>query len=181
MADFAGAVPTRTERDDEFKIKLVDFSSGGTATAGVKVEADGSVNTNSKIIDSDSNELNINPDGSINVLINQGTKVLDYSSALAVAAGASTNFDYVVTDTKTFNGIDLLVGCEAKTKVEFGTFDGTDFTSKGVYFQQAALNHSVGISCLSLLGNGTDLIRVIVTNKDKQATDIYCAIQGTEY
>ena len=67
MADFQGSMPVKTVRDDEFKIKLVDFSGTGTASTGLKIETDGSVNTNSKITDG-TNHLAISAGGALTVI-----------------------------------------------------------------------------------------------------------------
>jgi hypothetical protein len=218
MGDYQGAVPTRTVRDDEFKIKIVDFASGESATAGLKIEADGSVNTNSKITDgthtleinadgsinsvvtatdldirdlthvSDSvkvgdgtDVLAVNADGSINVRLDDGTEVCDYGTSAAVAANADGTFDYVVTSGKTFEGECVTVGARGAVKVQIGTSaDGVAFTPKKVVFQQPAENGPIAFPTLKLLGDGTALVRVIVTNLDKAASDLYCTIEGTE-
>ena len=41
MADFEGALPVKTARDDDVKIKIVDFSSGESATAGLNIDSNG--------------------------------------------------------------------------------------------------------------------------------------------
>lgn len=240
MADFEGALPIRTARDDDVKVKLVDFAGGDPATAGLKIESDGSVNaritdgtntlavnadgsanTVSKISDgTDTLEINtdgslnavvkvsdgtdtmsVNTDGSVNTLtkITDGTDTLEintdgslnvsvtaagtkvvYPDTATLAANATETFDYVVTSGKTFQGDLVLVGGEGKTKVEFGTWNGTLFTSKGVYFQQPAMNTPVPLPSLELLGDGTAAIRVLVTNKDKASSDVYLSLQGRE-
>lgn len=208
MADFQGSKPVMTVRDDEFKIKIVDFASGGTATAGLKVEADGSVNTrvtdgtetlainadgsvntvsshttSSTQIGDGTDLMVVNTDGSINVqaIINDGAEVVDYGTSAAVAAAASANFDYVVTDTKTFKGSFVTVGARGATKVEIGTWDGTTFTPLKVVFQAPAENNPIAIPSVSLLGDATAAIRVTVTNLDKAASDLYCTIEGAEF
>lgn len=179
MADFQGAVPVQTARDDEFKVKIVDFFGGSTATAGLKVEADGSVNTNSKITDG-TDTLAVNSDGSINVVVADGTEICDYQTSAAVATNGTDDFDYVVTSGKTFKGQFVLVGGRGATQATVGTYDGTTFVPKAVYFQQPAMNIPIPISTLTLLGDGTAAIRVTVKNLDKSASDLYCTIQGAE-
>ncbi len=208
MADYQGAVPVQTVRDDEFKIKIVDFASGGTATAGLKIETDGSVNvrlsdgTDSLAINADgslntvsshttsstkigdgTDLLAVNADGSINVksIIDDGAEVVDYGSSLAVAAAATANFDYVVTDTKTFKGSFVTVGARGAAKIEIGTWDGTTFTVLKTVFQQPAVNTPIAIPAVTLLGDATAAIRVAVTNNDKAASDLYCTIEGAEF
>lgn len=122
----------------------------------------------------------VNTDGSINVVVTDGAEVIAPFVGTAIAAAASTDFDYTVTSGKNFRGASLLVGGRGQTKVNFGTWDGTTFVSKGVYFQAASFNSSVAIPSLTLLGDGTAKIRVTVTNLDKAASDVYATIQGAE-
>jgi hypothetical protein len=238
--DYAGALPIRTERDDEVKIKLVDFEGADPATAGLKIEADGSVNTNTKITDG-TDTLAVNTDGSVNTQITDGTdtlavntdgsintvsqisdgtgtlaintggsinaqvtdgtdvlainsdgtvnvvsvdggsKVCVYGEHLALAQNTSGTTDYVVTDTKTFVGKSLLVGGLGAAKIVFGTWNGTALTVKGTYFQQPGDNKSIDLPSLELLGDATAAIRVVVTNKDKAASDLHITLQGNEY
>lgn len=218
MADYEGALPTKTVRDDEFKIKIVDFSSGEIATAGLKIEADGSVNTNTKITDG-TNDLVVNADGSLNAVVTAsdldirdltaasdsvsikngantlavnadgsintgipGVEVLDYGSSTAVAANASANFDYLVTNTKVFKNAVVTVGARGAVKVEIGTSadGGTTFDVKKTVFQLPADNKTIECPGLKLTGDGTAIVRVKVTNNDKAASDIYCTIEARE-
>lgn len=208
MGDYQGSKPVQTVRDDEFKIKIVDFASGGTATAGLKIETDGSVNvrlsdgtdalainadgsvntvashtTSSTKVGDGTDFLAINADGSINVVasLNDGAEVVDYGTSAAVAAAASANFDYVVTDTKTFKGSFVTVGARGACKVEIGTWNGTTFTPLKVVFQAPAENNPIAIPSVKLLGDATAAIRVTVTNQDKAASDLYCTIEGAEF
>lgn len=197
MADFEGAVGIKTIRDDEVKIKLVSGDSGETATKILSIDTDNRALVSQKplvfaqdtvdvsgsgvTINDGTETLAINSDGSINVVpTNEGSLVNEFNTSTELASNASTEFDYLVTDTMTFEGKSLLVGARGAVKVTFGTYDGTTFTPKGVYFQQPSINNSIDVQNLSLTGDGTGTIRVSVTNLDNQASDVYCSLQGIE-
>lgn len=179
MADYQGAVPVQTVRDDEFKIKIVDFASGGTATAGLKIEADGSVNTNSKITDG-TNNLVINDDGSVNVRIDDGTEVFFYDTDVAVPSGNTVTYDLVATNTKTLEVSLVTVGARGAVKVEVSKWDGTTATPVKTWFQQPAVNTAMAFQSITIVGDGTNALRVVITNQDKSASDVYCSIEGVE-
>jgi hypothetical protein len=126
--------------------------------------------------------LAINTDGSINAVTTKqlSGNVVDYGTSAAVAKDGTADFDYVVATGKTFIGSNILVGTRGACKVTFGTYDGTTFVPKGVLFQQAAFNGPIQIPNLTLVGDGTNLIRVTVKNLDS-ATDLFCTIQGQEF
>lgn len=178
MADFHGALPVRTIRDDEFKVKLVDYSGGSIATTGLNIDAQGRAATRTFVTDG-TDFLAINSDGSINIRLDDGDEKHHYGESLALGAGSSANFDYVVADGKNFQLKQVLVGARGAVKVEIGVYDGTNFTTKYTYFQQPALNIPIK-SILKILGDGTTAVRVRVTNLDAQASDVYCAIEGAE-
>lgn len=282
MADFNGAKPVQTVRDDEFKIILVDGQSGDTATkklsivgegdaysAGVNdlgvpamgkdgsgnavilpvplpitdnggtitvdasdldirdlthasdsvkvgdgtdflaVNTDGSINSvisdggNSITVDasdldirdlthaSDSIKIGdgtdflaINADGSINVNITDtsGADVCDYKTSATVGVGTEVLHHYVVTNTKTFIGANVLVGARGAVKVRVGTStDGIAMSAvKMVYFQDPKENRQIEISKLSLLGDGTKSIVIGITNLDAASSDVYSTLQGDE-
>jgi hypothetical protein len=127
------------------------------------------------------NTLVIDNNGAISVTVVEpaSSAVCFYGTSAAVAQNATATFDYVVTDTKTFKGESILAGSRGDIKVEFGTWNGTALTSKGVYFNTPSNNKEVRIPKLELLGDATNAVRVIVTNLGN-ATDLYCTIQGEE-
>jgi len=109
------------------------------------------------------------------------TDILDFQTTAAVAKDANATHNYVVTNAKTFDRVSLLVGSEGRVKVQLGTWDGVStFTPKAVYFQDPTENRQVQFPALSLLGDGTVAIRVIITNLDGGATDLYSTLQGIE-
>lgn len=156
-------------------VTATDLDIRNLAFASDKVDASGSV---VKISDG-TDQLAVNSDGSLNVVTTSGAPVVDYGTA-SVLQNASSNFDYTVTSGKTFHGECVLVGARGTVKVEVGTWNGTAFTAKAVYFQQPAYNFPINIKALALLGDGTNAIRVIVTNLDKATSDVYTTIEGFE-
>src|SRR6056297_253258 len=162
---------------DSVTVIATDLDIRDLTFAADSIDASGS---SIKITD-DTETLAINADGSINVVpLNEGTLVNYFQTSAAVASDASADFDYTVTNTSTFEGTNVLVGCRAACKVEVGTFDGTTFTPKFTYFQQPSVNNTVDVQALSLIGDGTAAIRIKVTNLDNQATDIYSTLQGID-
>jgi hypothetical protein len=104
--------------------------------------------------------------------------VLDYKTTASLAKNAVATHDYVVPTGKTFTGAIALVGASTELKVRIGTYDGTTFTPKFCYFQNARENIDHNIAKLSLLGDGTNAIRIEITNKDA-ASDVYSSLEGS--
>lgn len=107
-------------------------------------------------------------------------KICDYQTSATVGVGSAVNHDYVVSSGKTFSGKYVLVGARGATRVRVGTFNGTTFTPKFAFFQQIQDNKDHVIDCLNLLGNGTNAIRIEITNLDGQSSDVYSTLQGAE-
>jgi hypothetical protein len=135
------------------------------------------------LIDADGNQFDINVDGSINVVPVSDpniSMVCDYKSTAAAVPNTVSNHDYVITDTKTFTGKNVLVGCRGASFVRIGTWDGTAFVPKFAYFQDPRENRTIDISALELLGDATNAIRVEITNLDGGNTTVHSTLQGTE-
>lgn len=108
------------------------------------------------------------------------TDVLDYQTTATVGAAAVTNHDYTITNTKTIKEMEVLVGARGATKVEVGTWNGTTFVPKFVFFQQIQENYNHPLPRFSALGDGTLKIRVKITNLDGQSSDVYSTLTGIE-
>lgn len=112
-----------------------------------------------------------------------GTEVNDYNVATAIAAGATSNHDYTITTAKTFKGHKFHASASGKLKIELQvSVDGTTFVSKFVSFNSTAMpdiNLDLGNMSLSDAGVGSK-IRIIRTNKDNTAQDVYSTISGQE-
>jgi len=203
MANFDGSVGVQTNRNGEVVATICDPT---TTTQIMAVNGDGQAQVEAEItnaslvvtatdldirdlapttdivgIGDGTNTLSVNSDGSLNVKTTSGgTAVCDYQSTTALASDTATTHDYVITNGKVFTGTYLLVGGEAKTQVEIGTWDGATFTVLGTYFQQPAMNLPIPIPCVTDTGDGTEAIRVQITNLDNQASDVYSTLQGIE-
>jgi hypothetical protein len=113
----------------------------------------------------------------------EGDEINDYLVSSAVAAGASVNHDYTVTALKTLKASQISCAASGKAKfevqVETGVATGV-FNTKFVKFNSAAEpNCDFNIKELISIAAGVR-IRVIRTNKDNQAQDLYSTISGHE-
>jgi hypothetical protein len=112
-----------------------------------------------------------------------GTSVNNYNTVAAVAAGATSNHTYTITALKTFNGKKIWASASGALKIEVQiSADGVAFSTLWVGFNStAAPNISIDLDELVFLESGTgSAIRVIRTNEDKKAMDVYSTISGTE-
>jgi hypothetical protein len=106
--------------------------------------------------------------------------VCEYETTATVGASSVTNHDYLITDTKLFKGLTVLVGARGATKIRVGTWDGATFVPKFAFFQQIQGNHDHRIDALQVLGDGDLNIRIEITNLDGQSSDVYSNLSGTE-
>ena len=127
------------------------------------------------------NTLAIDSNGAImtSIVPAAQTEVYKYDTGTAVTNTGTKAVDYVVTSGKTFIGTTVLSGSRGATKAQVALVDGTNVTNVATYFQLAGENNSVGIESIKLLGNGTNLVRLTITNLD-DTTDLYGTIQGIE-
>lgn len=174
--------------------------SDGTDT--LAINADGSINsvvtaTNLDIRDlthvSDSvrvgdgtDFLAVNTDGSINVNVVDavpGTTVNNYNTAAAVASSASSNHDYTVTAATTLNFNQVWAAASGKLKIEVQIETGVAtgvFNTRFVGFNSTA-NPVVDLDIANPIPVAAGVrVRVIRTNLDNQAQDLYSTICGFE-
>lgn len=113
----------------------------------------------------------------------EGTEVNDYLTSAAVASGSSVNHDYTVTALKTLKLSRVFASASGKMKIEIQVESGVAsgvFASKFVGFNSTANpNIDVNISENITVAAGVR-VRVIRTNKDNQAQDLYSTISGHE-
>jgi hypothetical protein len=116
-------------------------------------------------------------------LATAGTPVNDYKDATAIAASASDNHDYTVTALKTLHltQLESASSGKAKMQVEIETGVATNvFTTHWVQFNSTAnTNMSIHLAEHILVAAGVR-VRLVMTNLDKQAEDIYSTISGHE-
>lgn len=113
----------------------------------------------------------------------EGVEINDYKQATAVAAGATDNHDYTVTAAKTLKLSKIMASASGKIKVEVqietAPASGT-YASKFVKFNSTAEpNLDFDIKELITVPAGTK-VRVIITNREPQAQDVYSTISGHE-
>lgn len=112
-----------------------------------------------------------------------GTKIDDYKAATAIAAAGFDNHDYTVTagKTLTFNQVEASASGKMKIEVQIETGVATNvFNSKFVKFNSTATpNMSVILQDAINVAAGVR-VRIICTNEDKAAQDLYSTICGVE-
>lgn len=125
--------------------------------------------------------LAINTDGSINVvpLEDNGTETVDYNTAAALAGGATSNHDLVFASaSKLFQVYASASGkLKIEVQVETGAATGTFNTVMVAFNSTATPNIDATLSKYALIPAGAR-VRVIRTNKDNQAQDVYSTIVG---
>jgi hypothetical protein len=111
-----------------------------------------------------------------------GTPVHDYDTSSAIAAGSPDNHDYPVAAGGTFRLSKIFAAGSGKLKVEVQTtLNGTLYSTIAVMFNSTA-NPNIVIDFNGIyeeiVGSATSAVRVIRTNLDKQAQDVYSTIVG---
>lgn len=152
-----------------------DYNNGATGAQTLRVAANlaiGGANVSS------TNPIPVTLDGPT------GTAVNDYKTAAAVAAAASDNHDYTVTAGKTLhlNQVEGAGTGKVKMLVQVETGVGTNvFTTLWARFNSTADPNvtPLHIDNPALVAAGVR-VRVILTNNDKQAQDLYSTISGFE-
>lgn len=112
-----------------------------------------------------------------------GSQVNDYKQATAIAAGASDNHDYTVTAAKTLRLEQIISAGSGKAKMEIQVESGVGtntFTTRFVQFNSTA-TPSMQVTLSSPISVAAGVrVRVIMTNKDLLAQDLYSTICGYE-
>lgn len=112
-----------------------------------------------------------------------GTSVNNYNTAAAVAANATSNHTYTITTGKTFQGKKIHASASGKLKIEVQVSpDGSTYSTLWVGFNSTATpNIDIDLDQLVFLESGTgSTVRVIRTNLDLSAQDVYSTISGQE-
>lgn len=112
-----------------------------------------------------------------------GTVVNNYNTTAALASAATSNHTYTVTTSKTFQGKKIFASASGKLKVEVQTSpDGTTYSSVFVGFNSTANpNIAIDMDEILFLSSGTgSTVRIIRTNLDLLAQDVYSTICGVE-
>lgn len=125
--------------------------------------------------------LAINTDGSINVvpLEDPGTEVVNYDTTAAVAAGATDNHDLVFATASRLYQVLATASGKLKVEVQIETAASSGvFNTVAVRFNSTATpDCDMTLSKYAVIPAGAR-VRVIRTNKDNQAQDVYSTIVG---
>lgn len=125
------------------------------------------------------NFLEVNNDGSINVVPQDepGTETVNYDTSATVAGGASDNHDFVVTNGGKLYQVIASGSGKMKIEVQIETGSATGvFNTVGVLFNSTANpNMDLDLRKYALIPVGAR-VRVIRTNRENQAQDVYSTI-----
>jgi hypothetical protein len=171
-----GASTIRTASQIGNATGAANFGNGATGAQTLRVAA------NLAVAGADVTSTNPVPVTVVNTTL--GAEVNKYNTSASVAAGSSVNHDYTITASKTFKGKMFWASASGKLKAEVQISpDGTTFTTYWVGFNSTATpNISINLDILTITDSGAGAkIRIIMTNKDNQAQDVYSTISGSEY
>lgn len=116
-----------------------------------------------------------------------GTPIIDYNTTASVAKDASSNHDYSIASGNVFTLKGIHISGSGKLKVEVQEGDGAvseSFTTIGVYFNSTANPnidvdyHNAGYEITGTANTTT--VRIVITNLDNQAQDLYSTLIGSE-
>ena len=111
-----------------------------------------------------------------------GAEQHDYDTAAAVASDASSNHDYTVTATKTFLLKSVIAAASGAMKIEIQVGPVASLATVAVAFTNAAdlTEQIVFDPPVEVPDTSTGTIRVIRTNRENKAMDVYSTIIGSE-
>lgn len=170
-----GAQTIRVAAEPGNATGAADFNNGATGAQTLRVAANLAV--------AGANVTALNPVPVSITSTTVGTEVNDYKTVASLAANATDNHDYTITAAKTFKGRMFWASGSGMIKAEVQiSADGTTFVTKWVGFSSTATpNIEIQLDNLTVSESGTgSKIRIIITNRDKQAQDVYSTISGTE-
>jgi len=111
-----------------------------------------------------------------------GIEVLDYDTAASIAVDGTSNHDYTVTASKTFKVQCCFGSASGAEKIEIQAGPVASLATKAVQFTSMA-NPNWLVDFKGLLevpDTSTGTVRVIRTNRDEAAMDVYSTIMGSE-
>jgi hypothetical protein len=195
MADFDSSLPVRTEADGDIGSRIV-----GTTVANVA-----EVNTNDEllvhdtdalaaftdgtaivqVIDANSDALDVNTDGSINVNVvnsTQGDQIHIFDTEVGVAASATpvVVLSYPVNTGKTLLLQYVHASSSGKAKVIVKAGTPTSETIRAVFFISTANGFGFAEFPNRIEVIAGDNVLVEMANLDKGAQDLYAYINGVE-
>jgi hypothetical protein len=133
--------------------------------------------------DEDGNKFTASNPLPVTFVDSEGTEVNDYATTASLAAAATSNHDYTVTAAKTLKLSQILFSGSGRMKVEVQVETGVAtgvFSTKFVCFNSTSkpsdvipINENISVAA------GVK-VRVIRTNRDLAAQDVYSTICGHE-
>jgi hypothetical protein len=169
-------------RDLVFATDKVDVSGSSVTVSATDLDIrDLSHSQDSVKVGDGTDFLAVNSDGSINVKLSDrsGTEIDSYNTSAALAAAASSNHDYTTTGTFRLTSVEASASGKMKIEIQIETAAASGvFNTKCVMFNSTANpNMSFQLKSPILVASGAK-VRVIRTNKDNQAQDVYSTILG---
>lgn len=195
--DYKESQGVKTQRDNEFKTKLVDGQSGGVATKVLSVVQDGdtySDGVNDFAIpvathSSDGKMRLMKSDSAGNIMAVIGNPagsaiVSDLKhhngSGSGVASGTPDNHDKTITTGKTVSGLKVTVASTGLFRWDVGLWDGVSFTPYVQIYTCPSSPMAVVTNSLMPVGDGTKAIRVIANNLESTNDDGYSTSEWVE-
>jgi hypothetical protein len=170
-----------TDLDIRDIVHTQDSIALGDGTSILVDVLDGTIDALQVAITDGTDQLGINADGSINVVVagSSGTKVHDYDTATP-GAGASDNHDYTVVGT-TFELSRVEWAGSGKMKVEVQSGPLASLATVAVGFtEKDSKNYIEFDPVLVVPSTSTGTVRVIRTNRQGAAVDVYSTIMGND-
>lgn len=171
-------------RDLAFVTDKVDVSGSAVTVSATNLDIRDLTHASDSIKIGDGTDfLAINTDGSINVVPQEdpGTEVIDYNTASAVAAAATSNHDLTVTNASRLYQVCASASGKLKIQVQIETGAATGvFNTIGVLFNSTATpNIDLNLAKFATIPAGAR-VRVIRTNRDLNPLDVYSTIIAIE-
>jgi hypothetical protein len=125
---------------------------------------------------SESNPIFVN-----NVEAAGGTPIHDYDTADSVAGDAASNHDYAVAGTSfLLKRIVVASSGGCKFEVQYGPAASLETVAVGFIPKQGGKESVEFMPPLSVPATGTGTVRIIRTNRQGQAQDLYSTIMGED-
>ena len=174
-------------RDLAFATDKVDVTGSDVTATVTATDLDirdlSSDQDNVEIRRADGVALSINNDGSLNVVPQEdpGTEIVNYNTAATVAAGATSNHEHLFTNSAKLYQVHATASGKMKieVQVETGAATGTFNTIIVGFNSTAAPNIELTLNKYALVPAGAR-VRVIRTNRDLSAQDVYSTIVAIE-
>jgi len=180
MADVDFSLPIRTEADGDVVAKIGD---GTTPSQFWKIEADGRGHVT--VVDSGGDQMEINDDGSLNVVVIASTAGDEVHIFGTTAAGVpntqNTVVDYTVTGGKTLMLKAVQAAASGKFRFELKTGVAASEVTRATGFGNGISGGDRELIFPQPLEVAAgDKVLLLITNRDKANADVYAFINGVE-